>query len=159
VGGIWTPECRSHAERRQTTFPRDVFQHELKDANVDFKEVSVKEFRPDADVDISAEEADKFNVPSCKKCGGILKPDIVFFGDNVPRQRVEGTYDYLAKSDRLLVLGSSLQVYSAYRFLLASKEQNKPVAIVNIGPTRADHLALLTINACCGDILPKIKFS
>ncbi|CAG2203280.1 SIR2L4 [Mytilus edulis] len=95
-------------------------------------------------------------VPSCQKCGGVLKPEIVFFGDNVPRPRVDFVFDKVKESDSLLVLGSSLEVYSGYRFVNAAHEQKKPIAIVSIGPTRADKLADIKINTKCSEILDHI---
>lgn len=92
----------------------------------------------------------------CPNCGGNLKPDIVFFGDNVPKDRIENISKMIKKSDGLLVLGSSLQVFSGYRIVLNVHELELPVAIVNIGPTRGDHLATVKISAKCGDIIPKL---
>lgn len=95
----------------------------------------------------------------CLKCGGILKPDIIFFGDNVPRERVRMIRDFVTQSDALLVLGSSLTVFSSFRIILQAVEEKKNIAVVNIGPTRADSLVALKISAKCGDILPKIRCS
>ncbi|KAJ7999785.1 hypothetical protein DPEC_G00198030 [Dallia pectoralis] len=106
---------------------------------------------PDGDVFIEDEQALHFRVPSCKDCGGILKPDVTFFGDSVNRETVQLVHERLAESDAVLVAGSSLQVYSGYRFLLAAAEQKTPVAILNIGPTRADHIAVVKVNARCGE--------
>lgn len=111
---------------------------------------------PDGDVQLSQEQINGFNVPSCQKCGGVLKPEIVFFGDNVPRPRVDFVFDKVKESDSLLVLGSSLEVYSGYRFVNAAHEQKKPIAIVSIGPTRADKLADIKINTKCSEILDHI---
>lgn len=97
-----------------------------------------------------------FNTPLCWDCGGILKPDIVFFGDNVPRQRVDKVKQCVTESDSLLVLGSSLTVFSAYRVVLQALEEKKHICIVNIGPTRADKEVEFKINTKCGDILEKI---
>lgn len=102
------------------------------------------------------ESIDNFVTPTCDSCGGILKPDIVFFGDNVPRVRVEEVRECVSQSDSLLVLGSSLSVFSGYRIVLQAVEERKNVCIVNIGPTRADKLDILKISAKCGDIIPKI---
>lgn len=105
---------------------------------------------------LSQELVERFRVPHCTDCGGFFKPDIVFFGDNVPRSRVDEIFSLLESSDALLVAGSSLHVYSGYRFALRAKELSKPVAIVNIGPTRADKLADLKISAKCSDVLCRI---
>lgn len=86
-----------------------------------------------------------------------MKPDIIFFGDNVPRARVEMVRRFVSESDSLLVLGSSLTVFSSYRIILQAVEERKSIALVNIGPTRADDLVNIKIAAKCGDILPKLN--
>ncbi|XP_029631692.1 NAD-dependent protein lipoamidase sirtuin-4, mitochondrial isoform X1 [Salmo trutta] len=112
---------------------------------------------PDGDVFIEDEQVLHFRVPSCKDCGGILKPEVTFFGDTVNRRTVQFVHERLAESDAVLVAGSSLQVYSGYRFLLAAAEQKIPVAILNIGSTRADHLAEFRVSARCGEVLSVIQ--
>lgn len=101
-----------------------------------------------------------FKVPVCDHCcdeeRGFFKPDIVFFGDNVPRPRVESVFSQLEKSDLLLILGSSLHVYSGYRFVVRAKELGKLIAIINIGPTRGDAHALLKVDGNCSDVLRKL---
>nr|CAI5839894.1 unnamed protein product [Callosobruchus analis] len=116
----------------------------------------VNMIRPDGDVEIPQETVEGFQPPGCEFCGGVLKPDIIFFGDNVPKARIEAVKDAVSQSDSLLVLGTSLTVFSSYRILLQALEENKNIAIVNIGPTRADKLVKIKISARCGDILPKI---
>ncbi|KAL4660826.1 NAD-dependent ADP-ribosyltransferase sirtuin-4-like [Arapaima gigas] len=111
---------------------------------------------PDGDVFLTDEQVEHFRVPSCETCGGTLKPQVTFFGDTVDRDTVHFVQQRLAESDAVLVAGSSLQVYSGYRFLLAASERKIPVAILNIGPTRADHLASVRVSARCGEILPAI---
>lgn len=97
-----------------------------------------------------------FKPPLCLSCGDVLKPDITFFGDNVPRKRVDLVRDFVSNSDSVLVLGSSLTVFSGYRIILQAAEEGKNIAIVNIGPTRGDHLAHLKVSTKCGDILPEV---
>ena len=101
-----------------------------------------------------------FRVPECQECRdvakGFFKPDIVFFGDNVPKSRVDNVFSELVGSDCLLVLGSSLHVYSGYRFILRAAELGIPIAIVNIGPTRGDKHASLKVNARCSEVLSKL---
>ena len=130
-------------------------RHDLQEAirkqNPDFH-ASPDIAAPDGDVLLSDNLVRDFQVPDCQKCGGVIKPDVVFFGDSVPRDRVNLANDRLKESDAVLVLGSSLQVYSAYRFMLAANQQRLPIAIVNIGPTRADDLASLRVYAKIGDI-------
>uniref|UniRef100_T1JHL2 NAD-dependent protein deacylase n=1 Tax=Strigamia maritima TaxID=126957 RepID=T1JHL2_STRMM len=137
---------------------RDDLQTIISSNNTDFTKTTAQ-IRPDGDVELHQGEIENFNVPSCLKCGGILKPDIVFFGENVPMNRVNFVYGKIKEADKILVLGSSLQVYSAYRFMLAARKENKPIAIVNIGATRADDLAEVKVNARCGEVLPKLNLS
>ncbi|GFS87489.1 NAD-dependent protein lipoamidase sirtuin-4, mitochondrial [Nephila pilipes] len=136
-------------------FSRNLFQLTLRDLNPNFH-VESTEIAPDADVHLDPALTESFNVPSCDKCGGILKPDVVFFGENVPKEKVFNLYKKVEESDAILVLGSSLEVFSGYRFVLAASESKKCIGIVNIGPTRADKLATFKITARCGEILPKI---
>jgi NAD-dependent SIR2 family protein deacetylase len=103
------------------------------------------EFTPDGDAEVEA-TAD-FRIPSCPKCDGVLKPDVVFFGESVPTARVSQSMAELEKVDALLVAGSSLTVNSGMRFARAASKQGKPIIIVNIGPTRADEIAIAKIEA------------
>jgi len=107
---------------------------------------------PDGDADLDAEFGD-FIVPACESCGGLLKPGVVFFGDGVPRRRLDAALDALAQSDALLVVGSSLMVYSGYRFCVKAAEQGKPVAAVNLGNTRADGMLALKVRSACAGAL------
>ncbi|XP_045390634.1 NAD-dependent protein lipoamidase sirtuin-4, mitochondrial isoform X1 [Lemur catta] len=111
---------------------------------------------PDGDVFLSDEQVRSFQVPSCVRCGGPLKPDVVFFGDTVNRDKVDFVHKRVKEADSLLVVGSSLQVYSGYRFILTAREKQLPIAILNIGPTRSDDLACLKLNSRCGELLPLI---
>ncbi|XP_017263512.1 NAD-dependent protein lipoamidase sirtuin-4, mitochondrial [Kryptolebias marmoratus] len=112
---------------------------------------------PDGDIFLEDEQVLNFRVPPCERCGGILKPNVTFFGDTVDRATVRFVHNRLAESDSVLVLGSSLQVYSGYRFLLAASDRKMPVAILNIGPTRADHLAELKVSGRCGEVLAALQ--
>ncbi|XP_050353077.1 NAD-dependent protein deacylase Sirt4 [Nymphalis io] len=116
-------------------------------------ESSFNMIRPDGDVELSKEQVDRFKAPLCPECEGPLKPDIVFFGDNVPKERVEQVRNQVSVSDAVFVLGSSLTVYSSYRIILQAKEENKKIAVLNIGPTRADDIVHLKISTKCGEIL------
>ncbi|HVP17935.1 MAG TPA: Sir2 family NAD-dependent protein deacetylase, partial [Spirochaetia bacterium] len=109
---------------------------------------------PDGDAQIDVPSDGTFRVPACLVCGGVLKPDVTFFGENVPRPRVEQALDMLGASDVLLVLGSSLAVYSGYRFVVHASQKSKPVAIINRGPSRGDALASIRIDAALGEALP-----
>lgn len=108
--------------------------------------------RPDGDAAIEG-SFDDVEVPTCLNCDGVLKPDVVFFGENVPKARVGQAYEALRGADGVLVVGSSLMVFSGYRFCLAAAEAGKPVAVVNRGKTRADDFAQVKAEGDCGEIL------
>jgi NAD-dependent SIR2 family protein deacetylase len=112
------------------------------------------ELRPDGDVEL--DDTADFVVPDCERCGGVLKPDVVFFGENVPPPRVQRCYDAvdaLAPDDTLLVVGSSLTVMSGFRFVRRAARAGVPVVIVNRGPTRGDDLATVKLDAGCSEFL------
>jgi NAD-dependent SIR2 family protein deacetylase len=106
---------------------------------------------PDGDVLLA--ETHDFRVVGCADCGGELKPDVVFFGENVPKERVERCYALVDDAEALVVLGSSLQVMSGLRFVRAARKRDLPVVIINRGPTRGDDLATLKIDAGCAETL------
>lgn len=108
---------------------------------------------PDGDADIDDAAIAAFEPPFCEACGGLLKPDVVFFGENVPLDRYEAARDALAGADALLVAGSSLMVYSGYRFARQAHEAGLPIAIVNRGHTRADEMATLKVDGDVGTLL------
>lgn len=101
--------------------------------------------RPDGDVDL--DDTSGFRVPGCAHCGGRLKPDVVFFGESVPKDRVQRCYEALDDADALLVAGSSLAVMSGLRFVRHAAKVGLPVVIVNRGPTRGDDLATHKVEA------------
>ncbi|XP_076012629.1 NAD-dependent protein lipoamidase sirtuin-4, mitochondrial [Genypterus blacodes] len=136
--------------------PREELQRRFSALNPDWR-LQAGAVAPDGDVFLEDEKVLHFRVPSCQDCGGILKPEVTFFGDSVNRATVTFVHDRLAESDAVLVVGSSLQVYSGYRFLLAASDQKLPVAVLNIGPTRADHLAELKVNGRCGEVLSVLQ--
>ncbi|WVZ88696.1 hypothetical protein U9M48_035183 [Paspalum notatum var. saurae] len=157
-----------------TTVSRESFQEQVKELNpkwaqaIDSLEVtqpgsdgSDKSFgmqqRPDGDIEIDEKfwEQD-FDIPSCHQCGGVLKPDVVMFGDNVPQERAESAKEAARTCDALLVVGSALMTMSAFRLARLAHEANAPIAAVSIGETRADSILSLKINARCGEILPRI---
>jgi NAD-dependent SIR2 family protein deacetylase len=108
---------------------------------------------PDGDADLDRSAFDDFHAPMCRDCGGILKPDVVFFGENVPRERVVDTQLAIATADAMLVVGSSLMVYSGFRFARIAHERGLPLAILTRGVTRADSLANLKLDADCEVVL------
>jgi NAD-dependent SIR2 family protein deacetylase len=105
---------------------------------------------PDGDAQIEDLDFGAFDVPACTRCGGVLKPDVVFFGEGVPRVLVDDAAEALAAADAMLVVGSSLMVYSGYRFCEWARRAGKPIAAINIGRTRADHLLALKVEQPCG---------
>ncbi|GAB7537652.1 NAD-dependent protein deacetylase [Burkholderia sp. 22PA0099] len=107
----------------------------------------------DGDAQLELDTLDAFRVPACPLCGGMLKPAVVFFGENVPRERVAAASQSLDEADAVLVVGSSLMVYSGYRFCVWAQQRDKPVAALNLGRTRADPLLALKIEAACGSTL------
>lgn len=98
-----------------------------------------------------------FNLIPCDHCGGDLKPDIVFFGDNVPSSRVKQVASWVEDSDGLLIAGSSLTVFSSFRIIQQAASLKKYVFLVNIGPTRGDHLADIKLEVRCGDLFSNLK--
>jgi len=111
---------------------------------------------PDGDAVLDDADIAAFNLVDCEDCGGVLKPDVIFFGENVPRPRVERCYALTERAGLLLVLGSSLAVMSGYRFVRHAAERDIPIAIINRGPTRGDAHALLTIDAPLGATLTSL---
>lgn len=131
---------------------REAFQHTLLAANPGWDTLEAG-IAPDGDADLENVDFSAFQVPACPKCGGILKPDVVFFGENVPRERVAAVHDHLANADAVLVVGSSLMVYSGYRFVQAAAKAGLPVAALNLGRTRADDLLTLKVEQSCAEAL------
>eukprot|EP00897_Mesotaenium_endlicherianum_P000708 jgi/Mesen1/10638/ME000894S10212 len=114
--------------------------------------------RPDGDVEIGEEfwRDYRFVVPPCELCGGPLKPDVVFFGDNVPKERADEAHAMVANGDAMLAVGSSLMVLSAFRLARQMIDGGKPLALLNVGPTRADELASVKVEARCGEVLTRL---
>ncbi len=114
------------------------------------------EAAPDGDAELPAAASDGFQVPACERCAGVLKPDVVFFGENVPRDRLDEAWRLFDVGQVLLVVGSSLTVYSGRRFIYRAGETGVPVAIVNLGATRADDVAAMKLEARVGALLPQL---
>jgi NAD-dependent SIR2 family protein deacetylase len=139
-----TPERRADLELR------------LRAANPDFGPAGT-EVNPDGDAELPDEALDAFVMVPCLACGeGPLKPDVVFFGETVPKDRVARCFDLVHDAKTLLVLGSSLKVMSGYRFVLRARDRGIPVAIVNQGETRGDACASLRLDAPLGATLPAL---
>lgn len=111
------------------------------------------ELNPDGDAEVAAGVAERFRVLGCLRCGGALKPDVVFFGENVPRTRVIAAYDQVERAGAMLVIGTSLTVFSGYRFVKRAAERGIPIVIVNLGPTRGDALATARLHVPAGEAL------
>jgi len=126
----------------------------LKELNPNISKDMSVEFSPDGDAEIEGTE--DFQVPACTECSGILKPDVVFFGESVPADRVELALNQLAESEAVIVAGSSLTVNSGFRFAKQAAKAGKPIVIVNIGPTRADVLAIAKIEANTSQALERL---
>lgn len=106
---------------------------------------------PDADAVVA--DTGSFRYVDCPSCGGMLKPDIVYFGENVPKERVAQAFSLVDSAEALLVAGSSLTVFSGYRFVRHAAARGIPIAIVNRGPTRGDSLATVKIDGGCSELL------
>ena len=113
-------------------------------------------YAPDGDAELPERLEADFIVPPCPRCGGVLKPDVVFFGENVPKARVLRAYDLLAGADALLAVGTSLTVFSGYRFVVQAVREGKPVVILNDGETRGDADATLKLGGRLGAVLPEL---
>jgi len=136
----------------EARLPRGAFQQALATHNPDWDGVQAAQ-APDGDADLESARFDDFIVPDCPHCGGLLKPDVVFFGENVPRTRVAEAQAALEQADAVLVVGSSLMVYSGFRFVQAAARAGLPVAALNRGRTRADELLTLKVEHDCAEAL------
>ena len=140
----------------QNTVDREELHNRLREANPGFDAAALAT-NPDGDVDLHDDDVTGFRIVDCTTCGnGMLKPDVVFFGESVPRARVQHCFDLTERSRALLVLGSSLTVMSGRRFVLRAVKHGIPVAIVNQGPTRSDEVAARRIDAPLGVALPML---
>jgi NAD-dependent SIR2 family protein deacetylase len=133
--------CEQRSERER-------LQQRLLELNPSWADLNAR-VAPDGDADLDGLDFSDFSVPACDVCGGILKPDVVFFGESVPPERVTTAMTAVERADAMLVIGSSLMVYSGYRFAQAASKAGKPIAAVNLGRTRADELLALKVNQPC----------
>ncbi len=134
---------------------RAVLQREMETLNPDWlARHAAAPARPDGDVDL--DETGDFVVPSCTSCDGVLKPDVVFFGENVPKDRVARCYEMVEAAEALVVLGSSLTVMSGFRFVRHAAKRGTPVVIVNRGRTRGDELATYKVEHGTSEFLTGI---
>ncbi|MDO4232774.1 MAG: NAD-dependent protein deacetylase [Lautropia sp.] len=130
-------------------FSRDDIQARLQQDNPHWVKQQATQ-TPDGDADVDEAALPGFVAPVCPACGGMLKPDVVFFGESVPAARVRETEAIIADADALLVVGSSLMVYSGYRFARLAAQLGKPIALLTLGRTRADDLATHRWQVDCG---------
>lgn len=135
------------------TLTRADLAEQLEALNPGFGERAVGAIAVAPDADAVVEETASFRYVDCPQCGGMLKPDIVYFGENVPKERVAEAYSLVDAADALLVAGSSLTVFSGLRFVRHAAASGKPVAIVNRGPTRGDGLATVKVDSGCSELL------
>jgi NAD-dependent SIR2 family protein deacetylase len=133
---------------------RDDLQQRLLVANPGWLLRAHGALAPDGDVELAPGVG--FDVVACEPCGGVLMPDVVFFGGSVPRATLDAAWELFDRAELLLVLGSSLAVFSGYRFVRRAAERGVAVAIVNRGATRGDDLAALRVDAPLGDVLPAL---
>jgi NAD-dependent SIR2 family protein deacetylase len=132
---------------------RGELDRRLRAANLGWQATATA-INPDGDVELA--DVSGFRVVDCAVCGGVLKPDVVFFGETVPRDRVQQAFALVESAGSLLVLGSSLTVMSGYRFVLRAAKLGVPVAIVNDGTTRGDAQATVKVEGRLGDVLPSL---
>ncbi len=114
------------------------------------------ESAPDGDAELEPDRYEGFVVPGCARCDGVLKPDVVFFGENVPKKRVADCWSLIEDAEVLLVAGSSLTVYSGRRFVYGAAERSLPIGVVNLGPTRGDRYAAAKVAGKLGEVMPRL---
>lgn len=137
-------------------FPRARVQQQLEQLNPQWC-ARAAQLAPDGDAALAEADFSDFTLVNCEHCGGTLKPAVVFFGESVPEERVRRAYRAVQSADALLVVGSSLMVYSGYRFVRLAHERGTPVAIINLGRTRADAEASIKIEAPCSAVLEQLE--
>ena len=136
-------------------FPRAFVQTQLEFANPALLQAMATPL-PDGDAALDPDAVTGVAIPACVHCGGVLMPDVVFFGDNVPPSRTACALAQMEAADALLVVGSSLMVYSGFRFCRLAQAAGKPIAAINLGRTRADDMLALKLEASAEQILPQV---
>ena len=131
---------------------RASWQAELNACNPEWATMDASD-APDGDADLEGVDFSRFVVPACPQCGGVVKPDVVFFGESIPAERGARAREALAQADAVLVVGSSLMVHSGYRYVRAAAEAGLPIAALNLGRTRADALLGLKVARPCAEAL------
>ena len=141
--------------------PRDAFQERLREHNTEWfdgldRARERADTAPDGDAELPPDVIAGFRVPGCPACDGIVKPDVVLFGENVPQGTVDDAWRLFEEGETLLVVGSSLTVYSGRRFIYRARDEGVPIAVVNLGPTRADEVAVAKLEDRLGRVLPRV---
>ena len=147
-GRLDVVRCLAHGHR----FARDAFQVRLRDANPGWN-ASAARIAPDGDAELEGIDFGAFNVPACEICGGVLKPDVVFYGESVPRETTAAALATVESADGVLVAGSSLMVWSSFRLVRAAVARGIEVVAVNRGRTRGDGLFAFKLDRECGAAL------
>ena len=137
---------------------RDRVQERLAGANPWLRDIHIDRtaLRADGDAELPEPDLRRLRTPRCSACGGVVKPDVVFFGENVPRQRIDDAMAALGRCRGMLVVGSSLAVYSGFRFCRRARELGLPVAAINDGVTRADDFLMIKDNGPCAEVLSRL---
>ena len=136
-------------------YSRVEIQRWLSMNNPHLQETAV-ESAPDGDARVQDEAAHMLRIPSCQRCGGMLKPNVVFYGGSVRTQMVNELSRKLEQADAVLAIGSSLMVYSSFRFCIQARQQNIPILCINQGLTRADSMLALKLRGDCAEILTRL---
>ena len=150
-GNLHAVVCLACGERQS----RDAIQDKLVALNPHVAGATAQP-APDGDAHVEPESLDNFRVPDCPQCGGTLQPDVVFFGDSVPGARTTAARELVESASALLVVGSSVMVHSGYRLCTRAAESGKPLAALNAGKTRADHLYTVKSGAALQEFLPRL---
>ena len=137
------------------TYPRRLIQDQIREENPGFIR-DARELAPDGDAAVAKTEQAAFRTPRCRACGGDLMPDVVFFGGCVPRAWSGAAYELVRGSEGLLVVGTSLTVFSGYRFVREAAKLGLPIGIVTLGETRGDKHAAVKVDAEVGAVLPAL---
>ena len=142
----------------QSTSSRGELQTYLERVNPQINDLSKSAvMAPDGDADLVTEDYSEYCIPDCEKCGGMLKPDVVFYGDSVPKPVVERAYDWISSANAVLVVGSSLMVFSSFRFVRRAAELSIPIYAINRGKTRGDELFVKKIDEDCVSAMQQIN--
>ena len=157
-GQLGTVSCQSCGDAHE----RDKLQTNIREQNSSWlkahearREYNLANRKPDGDVELEDDAYAGFNPPWCHQCGGRLKPDVVFFGETIPRDTIQATLEAQEKARRLLVIGSSLIVFSGFRIARDFHKRGLPLAILNKGVTRADDLATMKFTDDASTLLPQ----